>query len=387
MARVSVLVFLIVATAVGRTAPADTAAASLSEFFAPGIVFQDRNGDGAVDFVDARLVLGDRPSSAELAAAADVAARLGFETSAMDIPLVRLKPDTTYDTGAAIFIGAKALARAGVSLETIGGAGLKAGEGLVSAFTLAGRPAVAVVGDDGGLSSAAVMLAGHLPFVWDQKSVTTDKVASDVKEFLSGKGVTAASAVASSILVRDQVDGAERLVVEAQMAGGGDLVKAQVALLQLKATGSRNSKRALSYANVRNVRIRLRASGSGGATIDLPAIPAPTVAASQPTARRAGGGAKENFDLSSFYANDGALADSDNNLIPDRVDVLLSPDGDGSAGVIDLAARLGLESTGVSLPIARSAKAITAPDSEPILVLIGTTHPIVDTLIKNGKWQ
>ena len=83
--------FLIVATAVGRTAPADTAAASLSEFFAPGIVFQDRNSDGAVDFVDARLVLGEQPSSAELAAAADIAARLGFETSAMDIPMVRLE--------------------------------------------------------------------------------------------------------------------------------------------------------------------------------------------------------------------------------------------------------------------------------------------------------
>src|SRR5262249_41227761 len=103
MAGISVLVFLIVATAVGRTAPADTAAASLSEFFAPGIVFQDRNGDGAIDFVDARLVLAEQPSSAELAAAADVAARLGFETSAMDIPVVRLKPHATNGAGATTF--------------------------------------------------------------------------------------------------------------------------------------------------------------------------------------------------------------------------------------------------------------------------------------------
>src|SRR6185369_13806259 len=100
MTRICVLVFLTVATAVGRTAPADTAAASLSEFFLPGVVFQDRNGDGAIDFVDARLVLGERPSSAELAAAADIAARLGFETSAMDLPMVRLQPDTTYDASA-----------------------------------------------------------------------------------------------------------------------------------------------------------------------------------------------------------------------------------------------------------------------------------------------
>src|SRR5262245_14803050 len=97
MKRISVLILVVLAGAVGRTAPADTAAASLSEFFAPGIVFQDRNGDGAIDFVDARLVLAEQPSSAELAAAADVAARLGFETSAMDIPVVRLKPDTTSD--------------------------------------------------------------------------------------------------------------------------------------------------------------------------------------------------------------------------------------------------------------------------------------------------
>jgi hypothetical protein len=397
MTRVSVLVFVTLATAIGRTAPADHAAASLSELFAPGVVFQDRNGDGAIDFVDARLVLGDQPSSAELAAAADIAARLGFETSAMDLPVVRLtasakataveKPDTTYETGATIFIGAEALARAGVSLATIGATGLKSGDGLVTAFTLSGRPAVAVLGDDGGLSSAAVMLAGHLPFVWDQKSVTTDKIAGDVKEFLSGKGVNAAAAVPSSVFVRDRVDGADRVVVDAQMATGGDLVKAQVALQQLKATGSRDPKRALSYANVRNLRIRLRTAGSGGATIDLPAAPATVAAAPQPPARRPGGGAKENFDLSTFYAIDGALADSDNNLIPDRLDVMLSADGDGTGGVVDLAARLGLESTGVSVPIAKPAKAIASPDSEPILVLIGTSHPIVETLVNNHKWE
>ena len=123
-------------------------------------------------------------------------------------------------------------------------------------------------------------------------------------------------------------------------------------------------------------------------SIDLPRAAAPEPAASQPPARRPGGGAKENFDLSTFYANEGALADSDNNLIPDRVDVLLSADGDGSEGVVDLAARLGLESTGISLPIARTRRSASRrPTSEPILVLIGTSHPIVEQLIKNNKWE
>ena len=50
-------------------------------------------------------------------------------------------------------------------------------------------------------------------------------------------------------------------------------------------------------------------------------------------------------------------------------------------------ARLGLESTGVALPIAKAAKTITAPDSEPILVLIGSSHPDRRQLIKNKKWE
>ena len=75
------------AGAIGRTAPAETSAASLSELFKPGVMLQDRNGDGAIDFVDARIVLPERPDAAELAAASNIAARLGFETSAMDIPV------------------------------------------------------------------------------------------------------------------------------------------------------------------------------------------------------------------------------------------------------------------------------------------------------------
>ena len=177
------------------------------------------------------------------------------------------------------------------------------------------------------------------------------------------------------------------MTVALQMANGGDFVKAMVALNQFKATSARDAKRPLSYASVRALQVRLRAPGSGPVSIDLPRAAAPEPAAAQAPARRPGGGAKDTFDLSTFYANEGALADSDNNLIPDRVDVLLSAEGDGSEGVVDLAARLGLESTGISLPIARTAKSLTAPATEPMLVLIGTAHPIVDQLIKARKWE
>ena len=206
------------------------------------------------------------------------------------------------------------------------------------------------------------------------------------RSFVS-KGVDVSSAIVPLINVRENADGVERVVAIAQLAGSGDLVKAQVALNQFKATSARDPKRALSYASVRTLQVRLRAAGSAGASVDLPRAPAAAdAAAAPPPARRPGGGAKENFDLSTFYAIDGALADSDDNLIPDRVDVLLSADGEGTDGVIDLAARLGLESTGISLPIARTATSIASPASEPILVLIGASHPIVEQLIKDEKW-
>ena len=110
-----------------------------------------------------------------------------------------------------IFVGAKSLAGSGATLDAIGGAGLKAGDGAVLAFSQGGKAAVAVLGgDDSGLASAAVMLAGHLPYVWDQKGPTTDKIADDVKQFLAGKGVTASSATASAIYTRAGAAGRRR---------------------------------------------------------------------------------------------------------------------------------------------------------------------------------
>src|SRR5436305_14524354 len=135
MKRLLLLFLVVAAGGIGRTAPSDVSAAALGDFFKPGVVWQDRNGDGAIDFVDAHIVLPDHPGSGELAAAADIAARLGFETSAMDLPLAR------HDGGLAVFVGSKSLARAEISLEAIGAGGLKPGDGLVTAFTVGGRQA------------------------------------------------------------------------------------------------------------------------------------------------------------------------------------------------------------------------------------------------------
>ena len=118
------------------------------------------------------------------------------------------------------------------------------------------------------------MFAGHLPYVWDQKGPTTDKIADDVTAVPGGKGrhavVGRGAARCSSAPAPSAADRADRVVVALQMANGGDVIKAQVALNQFKATAARDAKRPLSYANVRSVQVRMRATGMGIVTVDLP---------------------------------------------------------------------------------------------------------------------
>src|SRR5262249_21762015 len=153
----------------------------------------------------------------DLVAAADVAARLGFETSAIDLPLAR----TAASDLPTVFVGSKSLAGSGVTPEFLGATGLKAGGGLIAALSPSGGPSIAVLGgDDSGIGAAAVMPAGHLPYVWDQKGPTTDKIADEVRDFLKSKGIAATAAVTSAAYVKANADGADRLVVDLQLPGG-----------------------------------------------------------------------------------------------------------------------------------------------------------------------
>ena len=104
--------------------------------------------------------------------------------------------------------------------------------------------------------------------------------------------------------------------------------------------------------------------------------------ASPGSGRRPGSGSKSDLDLANLYGNAGLLGDSDSNLIPDRVDAVLSPAAGTSRRLADVAARLGLESTGVTIPIAIPAADLGDPSKQPTLILVGRDHPAVDELLE-----
>src|SRR4029453_7529958 len=70
-------------------------------------------------------------------------------------------------------------------------------------------------------------------------------------------------------------------------------------------------------------------------------------------------GPAKTFDLSNTYSIEGWYADSYADLTPDRTDTsIVIGDGGDAVGAAHIAARLGLETTGVTFPIAKADREV-----------------------------
>ena len=388
--KTSALLLIAATLVLGASAPQedDVVFLSLDTVFDRGAIFQDRNSDEVIDFVNARFVLGNVPTPTEITAAAEVAARLGFETMALDLPLPR-----SAGEGTMIAIGRAGVSRARLSEADLRLDTLLPGEGLVTVGHLANDQVLVIAGgDDRGTLAAARLLAGRLPHVWDPKGPTLTDVLTNVRDFLSDAGVVPAGMAVENVHVKAEDNAIDRLTITVQMSSAADSVGAETALNRLaderitspnqEAVVDDESEPELSYSGARIVRINLFADSEALGFVDVPRAAPP---ADKPLAPRPGSSVKRSLDLSSVYSSDGFLGDANSDLISDRTDVVIVPSGAGTDGTIDLAARIGLEVTGLSIPLVRTVDEIDAPGSEPTLVLVGTPHPLVDELVADGK--
>src|ERR1035438_7507482 len=86
-ACVPFLVFLLTRCFAYQAPPAPSAN-RLTDPFATGWMLVDTNGDGIDDFVNGKVVVPASPTAAENAAAANIAARIGYGTTGLMPPLV-----------------------------------------------------------------------------------------------------------------------------------------------------------------------------------------------------------------------------------------------------------------------------------------------------------
>ena len=252
----------------------------------------DTNGDGIADFVAGKVVVPDHPTAAQNAAAADLAARVGFATTGFTPPIV-ISAAEDRGGGPRIYIGRAAP----VELETEEGGVFVANGDLI----VAGH-------DDAGLLAAAEAFASRVPYVWRVPGPRLPAQATGVT-YLKGKA------------------GVYRLFVP-------------------------------STAGIQTADIHQIVARDGTVTNPNPmaVMPPIQIAPQNPDATNEAEPAR--LDLASLYSMHGLFRGTPRMPIPQNLDAhLYVPAGEAGIAMANLAARMGLETTGITLPLATPADA------------------------------
>jgi hypothetical protein len=482
------------AASAGQAARAELTGLASIYGIAAGAV-RDTNGDGLADSVAARVVLAAEPSVEDIEAAANIAGRLGFETTALTLPVVLKAPDVTAPASIAvpILVGrtnpfiAKLVETGVIDLKP-----LKPGQGILTvvASPLGGPDGIAIAGgDDEGTLNAANELAVNLPRLWGAAGARVTQAESQTAAYLKSRGAGGTVRGVTAMLVDSDRRGLARITLRVD-AASGDVARTTKAIEDLDLAHRRGLEPdTLNYANAAATLVEVWAGGrkAGEATVrrsglnprtltppdDEPGRGSPVaVAPSQtgatgPTARgtqgggatgargargagaagagaagagaagagaetteppaggggrgegatpvegagagpgggtqppagaaatEAGGGAfgpqvapipPKTFDLANAYSIDGWYGDAYVDLIPDRLETaIVVGDARESFGAAHIATRLGLETTGITLPLARDGRKITNAAGEPNPILVGRSNDLVRQLVKIGK--
>jgi len=304
--------------------------------FATGWMLSDTNGDGIVDFVSGKIVVPPNPSAAENAAAADIAARLGFGSTGLTLPLVIPATQDRLD-GPRILIGPAALPSHLSGLASAYVQILQAGEGGVFQF---GDELIVIGHDDAGLLAAAEALASRVPYLWkvpgDKLSVLTDAVKAQPVgiTYLKGKaGIARAFFEGSSTR--------EELVAA--------LKSPKLSLVHELVVGENSAMSEKPMA-------------------DEPPPTPPTAGAAAPADAEAG---PQKLDLATLYTMRGLFRGTARMPIPSNLDAqLYVPAGTAGIAMANLAARMGLETTGITLPLATPDSGVALRDVRAKSVIV-----------------
>jgi len=416
MIRRFVLIAAVAAPAVLSLAPrgplhADARAPqSLTSLVGPQSLVRDTNGDGLADAVAARIVVPAAPSLADVEAATNLAARLGYETTALTLPLVVKDADVAQPAAIAvpILVGrTNRFVQRLIETKAIDVSPLQPGQGIVAAVAspLGGGDGLVVVGgDDEGTLNAGVELAARLPRVWGMNGIALPAVEEQAIRYLRAHGVNASGAGIASLLVDSNKRGIARASMRVAV-GDGDAARAAKLFEDLEAAHRRGQEpKTLDFTNIATTAIDLVSGAARVAHVDVsrtglnqrtltPPIDPDELAPDSPGERGApaAGAAPaaapgRNFDLTSALSIDGWYGDAYTDLIPDRTDtaIVLGSAAD-SLGAAHIAARLGLETTGITLPLTRVADKVRTPEREPNPILVGRSNALVERLAKIGR--
>lgn len=313
----------------------------LSDPFATGWMLVDTNGNGDVDAIAGKIVVPEDSTAAENAAAANFAARVAYGATGLTPPLVVTASHAPANQPL-IWVGRAVPAAAAAELESAAGH-LAAGEGGV--FSVAGNLAV-VGGDDAGLGAAADGYSAHAPYEWQVPGEQLAAIPAAVDTAGHGSGARLVG-----VIYRGGRSGIDRAVVRA------DFAVSSSALAGAFDSSHLTSVRELVVMGGGAEAVRASNPTAGAAPAASPAPAAPPAGAASATPESssdaAAGGPPNELDLATLYTDHGLFTGTARMPVPSASDAhLYVPAGPEGIAMANLAARMGLETTGLTLPIA-----------------------------------
>lgn len=340
-----------------------------------GHMLADRSGDGLVDDLAMRMVLPEDPHHEEVVTAANLAARIGYETTALDPDdLVSHEWPDGFSKGE---VSVLAIGRAAMRAN-----GLSPGQGEIR--VLPGEQpgqygGLHIAGyDASGLMAAGDWFSARYPQIWEPDSDSLHTVSDSVHTHLMRRDLKPASTYSRSVVVDREQPGVRRLTLHVQAEDHGQFDRIAE---YLASTDSGEKSGALRFEDVhllevilmvddRQQRFRFR--------------PKPGWDSSQPETQER----RMDFDftLSEFYGLAGIYDDTQNDMIPDDLQAYIAYHGSAAPqGLIRLAARIGLETAGMRFPLVRSVGEEEDPASHGFPILFGLQYPHIEMLRKEDR--
>lgn len=422
---------------VGQVTPAATTGAvaasqprDLRNVLAPGYLLEDRNQDGLIDFVRARIILPAAPSSAEVASAANIAARLGYETSALDLGLTAFDDERVraYDVPVIVVGERNALIPRSGRGQPAPDQGLAPGQGAISFITpndFFRAGGILIEGYDAtGLLAAASYLSGRYPSIWALRGSAYSDIPDRLARYLEQNGTRAEDVTLDRIVIDADRRGVTRALAQVMMADSTSFARAVRLLAQVDSlardttsAGEGDSQRPatdttaaraagvaaadttqaaaqrdtaarggvrpgdLHFTDLHRLDVQVTAPGRSELVRLSPSRPWDTRAGDEFTPRDS-----RDFTLSDLYTVRGLFSDTNDDLVPDRTDAYLSLQGGAAAGaIVDFAARIGLETAGMRLPIVTVDRQEEAPESAGFPIAAGVEQYQLSRLRREQK--
>jgi len=325
----------------------------------------------------------------EITAAANISARLGYETASLDFNRVGYDSDkrTTYDQPAIVIGSQNRLLNRSDILKKSAGNGLKPGQGDICFFKPDGffrKGGVALTGYDAtGLIAAANYFAGRFPEIWSPDGKKFADVHDRFTAFFKEKKIEQQDIFSSRIVIDAERPGVKKLVLHIEFPDRANLDSAKLALTRKKKNGpegesnetdtipgKKADRASLDFFGLHRIEFYLQCPGKRE-VFDM--LPLKEWVMEQRLSNTAN--TTSDFSLSKLYTLTGMFSDNNRDYVPDHVKSYVSLAGvDAPQGVVDFAFRTGLETAGIRVPFVVVAGEEESPEKYGFPILFGRDH-------------